>query len=53
MPRGPSKKTVDDRMAKLGAWATRMDSEMKAGFARMAAMRAKAAAEPRMRRIWP
>lgn len=44
---------LKDRLAKVDAWAARMDTEIMAGFAHCAAIRAKGAAEPRMRRIWP
>jgi hypothetical protein len=39
-------------MAKIDAWAARMDEEVKSGFKRMAEYRAKVALEPAHRRIW-
>lgn len=44
---------LQDRLAKLDAWAARTTEEVSAGFKRMQAMRDKAAAEPRHRRVWP
>ena len=41
-----------DKLAKLDAWAQRTTEEIQAGFKRLAAYQAKAAAEPKHRRVW-
>ncbi len=41
-----------DKLAKLDAWAACTTSEVEAGFKRLAAYRAKTAAEPKHRQVW-
>lgn len=41
-----------DKLAKIDAWASRLDEEVHAGFRRLEKFRLAAAAEPKMRRVW-
>ena len=49
---GPTRRTIDEGMARIDAWAARMDAEISAGFKRLAEMQAAEAARPRLKRIW-
>ena len=51
---GPaSSASLKERLAKIDEWAARADEEIMAGFRRRDEFLAKAAKEPKMRRIWP
>lgn len=48
-----SRLPLADKLAKVDAWAARMDLEISSGFKRLAEFKERAAKEPRMRRVWP
>jgi hypothetical protein len=52
-PRQASPAVLAERLAKVDAWAARMDVEISDGFAKRDRFLASRAAEPKHRRVWP